>query len=128
MYLFDLPLVAFNSKISICPFSRASSCVVLIIPHVAVGLQEILGLKKPDVEKIEKELKNLLEKQRGKLDNLEFDPSKNVDYDEEMAAIGRDEKEEGEEASPAIEDLPKEEKKEKKEVKKKTEKQTKLKK
>ena len=35
----------------------------------------------------------MLEKHRGKLEDLEFDPSKSVEYDEEFARIGKEEKE-----------------------------------
>ena len=68
------------------------------IPHVAEALQELLGLKKQEVEKIEEELKQILEKTRGKLEDVDFDPEKNKEYDEEFASIGkRSEKEENEE-------------------------------
>ncbi len=59
------------------------------IPHVAEALRDILG--HVDMATIEKNLREMLESKRGRIDDLEFDPSKNVDYDEEFAKIGRDE-------------------------------------
>ena len=44
----------------------------------------------------------MLEQKRGKLDDLKFDPTKNVDYDEAFAKIGREETEETED--PASEE------------------------
>lgn len=76
---------------------KKRSYIEKYIPHVAVGLQEILGLKKYEAEQVEKELKKMLEKHRGKLEDLEFDPGKSTEYDEEFARIGREEKEESEE-------------------------------
>lgn len=66
------------------------------IPHVAEALQELLKLKKEEKEEIEEDLKVVLEKTRGKLEDVDFDPEKNKEYDEEFARIGRDETEEGE--------------------------------
>lgn len=92
---------------------KKRSYIEKYIPHVAIGLQEILGLKRFEMDNVEKQLRNLLEKHRGKLADVDFDPSKNIEYDGEMAAIGKDEKEEGEEeASPAIEDQEKKKKNE----------------
>jgi len=60
------------------------------IPHVAQALDEILGhVDKKTVESI---LKGLLEIKRGKLDEVGFDPKKNVEFDKKMAKIGKDEK------------------------------------
>ncbi len=91
---------------------KKRSYIEQYIPHVAIGLQEILGLKKLEKENVEKELRRLLEKHRGKLEDVEFDPTKSADYDEEFAKIGREEKKEEEEAGPAPEDQPKEKRRE----------------
>ncbi|MEE9525158.1 MAG: DNA topoisomerase VI subunit B [Candidatus Woesearchaeota archaeon] len=53
------------------------------IPHVADALKILLKLKEKDEKKIEKMLKQLLEKQRGKLDQIKIDDS---DYDKNLAS------------------------------------------
>ncbi|MEM4261184.1 MAG: DNA topoisomerase VI subunit B [Candidatus Woesearchaeota archaeon] len=58
------------------------------IPHIASALIELLDLKKSEEVEIESKLKELLEQHRGKVDSMEFDESKNVEYDEELAKIG----------------------------------------
>jgi DNA topoisomerase-6 subunit B len=60
------------------------------IPHVANALRELLKLKEKDEKKAEKLLKNILEKQRGKLHEIkvetsEFDESLALDKEEENA-------------------------------------------
>jgi len=67
------------------------------IPHVAEALKQILDLKEIDEKKLEAELEKMLEKSRGKLDDVNFDAEKNEEYDEEFAKIGRDEKNENDE-------------------------------
>ena len=64
------------------------------IPHVADALVELLDLQKVEKERITDHLKQILEKQRGKLEKVGFDASKNTEYDEEFAKIGREETEE----------------------------------
>jgi len=64
------------------------------IPHVSIALGEIMKLSKSEQDKISEMLKEVLEKSRGKLDDMEFDPEANQEYDEEMARIGKDEEEE----------------------------------
>ncbi len=59
------------------------------IPHVSAALKELLSLKLVEEDKIKKNLKKILETNRGKLENLKFDPKKNVDYDPELAKIGK---------------------------------------
>ncbi|MBW2991459.1 hypothetical protein KY348_07205, partial [Candidatus Woesearchaeota archaeon] len=76
---------------------KKRSYIEKYIPHVAIGLKEILGLKRVETDKVEQALKQMLEKHRGKLEDLEFDPGKSAEYDEEFAAIGKEEQEEGEE-------------------------------
>ncbi|TKJ17273.1 DNA topoisomerase VI subunit B [Candidatus Woesearchaeota archaeon B3_Woes] len=61
------------------------------IPHVAEALKELVGFKDADEKKVEEYLTSILEKQRGKLENLEV---VNEEYDEELAKIGKDNKEE----------------------------------
>lgn len=61
------------------------------IPHVAEALKELVGYTQKDEEKVQSFLKEILEKKRGKLDDIEIE---NPDYDEEFANIGKDNKEE----------------------------------
>jgi len=61
------------------------------IPHVAEALKELVGYKESDENKVKKLLKQILEKKRGKLENIKID---NPDYDEELAKIGKEEKKE----------------------------------
>ena len=70
--------------------------IEIFIPHVAEALKELLDLKKIDEDKIKEDLRAILEKKRGKLETLEFDASKNVEYDEEFAKIGQEEAKEEE--------------------------------
>ena len=73
--------------------------IEIFIPHVADALKVLLG-KEADQEKIKENLRELLEKHRGTLEEMEFDASKNVEYDEAFAKLGRkkesDEESEGE--------------------------------
>ncbi|MBS3142474.1 DNA topoisomerase VI subunit B [Candidatus Woesearchaeota archaeon] len=59
------------------------------IPIVGEALREILKIKEVEEKKIREELEKLLEKTRGQVEDLEFDESKNVEYDEELAKIGK---------------------------------------
>jgi len=76
---------------------KKRSYIEKYIPHVAIGLKEILDLKKYETENIENELRKMLEKHRGKLEDMGFDPSKNIDFDEELARIGKEEEKETQE-------------------------------
>jgi DNA topoisomerase-6 subunit B len=58
------------------------------IPHVSAALKELLDLKQIEQTKVEALLKELLEKHRGKLEEIEAD---NEEYDEEFASIGKEE-------------------------------------
>ena len=63
------------------------SYIETYIPFVATALREILGFGEKDKENIEILLKEILEKNRGKLEEIQ---SKNDEFDEEFALIGRD--------------------------------------
>ncbi len=60
------------------------------IPHVAGALKNILTLKAAEVQEIEDDLKSILEKKRVELKEV---AAENVEYDEEFARIGQEEKE-----------------------------------
>ncbi len=85
-----------NKKRKVRDEFKKRSYIEKYIPHVAEALEELLGKKSIDRAKVEVMLRELLEKKRGKLDDMEFDPGKNVEYDEELARIGK-EGEKGEE-------------------------------
>ena len=66
----------------------------MFIPHVGEALKELLKLNDSDEKKTEKLLAEILEKKRGKLEQVE---AENLEYDEEFAKIGEEETEESEE-------------------------------
>lgn len=59
------------------------------IPHICTALKDLLGLKEKDKEEINKNLKELLEQHRGKIEDI---AEENVEYDEAFAKIGKEEK------------------------------------
>ncbi|MFP4523633.1 MAG: DNA topoisomerase VI subunit B [Candidatus Nanoarchaeia archaeon] len=59
--------------------------------HVATGLKDLLQLDKGDEDVLIRKLEHILEQKRGDLDTMEFDPSKNTEYDAEWAKIGKEE-------------------------------------
>ncbi|MBR9692760.1 DNA topoisomerase VI subunit B [Candidatus Woesearchaeota archaeon] len=62
------------------------------IPKLADAIVTILGEGESEKEAIETHLVDLLEKTRGEVEDMAFDPSKNVEYDAEFAKIGKEEK------------------------------------
>jgi DNA topoisomerase-6 subunit B len=80
-----------NKKRKIFAESKKRDYIQIYIPHVSDALKELLDLKKAEQDKIERNLKEVLEKQRGKLENIEADTS---EYDEEFAQIGKEGKNE----------------------------------
>ncbi|MBN1646060.1 DNA topoisomerase VI subunit B [Candidatus Woesearchaeota archaeon] len=70
---------------------KKRSYIEKYLEHVAIGLQELLALDDARRKALEIELRHILEKDRGKLEDMEFDPSKNVDYDKKFASIGKGE-------------------------------------
>jgi DNA topoisomerase-6 subunit B len=59
------------------------------IPHMVIGLKEMLKFGKAEEELLQKYLEELLEQHRGEVEDMEFDESKNVDYDENLAGMGK---------------------------------------
>jgi DNA topoisomerase-6 subunit B len=59
------------------------------IPHLVLGLQDILKFGKAEEEATEKALAELLEEHRGELEDVEFDENKNEEFDETMSNIGK---------------------------------------
>ncbi len=62
--------------------------IKMYIPHVAEALKELVGFKESDEEKIKELLAQILEKERGELQDISV---VNEDYDSELANIGKDE-------------------------------------
>ncbi|MBD3313310.1 DNA topoisomerase VI subunit B [Candidatus Woesearchaeota archaeon] len=71
---------------------KKRSYIEKYMPYVGQALQQILDLKKSDEDQIENNLKEILEKKRGKLQKVEME---NADYDEEFARIGNEKEESG---------------------------------
>lgn len=70
---------------------KKRSYIEKYIPYVIEALKEILKLKKTDEIDLDKLLNEILEKHRGKLDDVEFKPDENTEFDEEFAKIGKGE-------------------------------------
>lgn len=79
-----------NKKKRVGDELKKRSYIETYIPHIADAVREIVGQDNFDKSLFEERLRSLLEKTRGKVDDLKFDPSKNVEYDEELASIGKD--------------------------------------
>lgn len=69
---------------------KKRSYIETFIPHINAALKDILGFEEHKGREIESNLAILLEKKRGKLDEMKFDPTKNKEYDESFAKIGRE--------------------------------------
>ena len=108
-----------NKKRRLNAESNKRNYIETYIPHVSLALKEILG-KEVDQKKVEYALKEVLEKHRGKLEDIE---AENLEYDEEFAKIGKEEaeKEAREKETKSEKEKPKKEAKSEKK-----EKQTKL--
>lgn len=82
-----------NKKRKINFESKKRSYIETYIPYVGEALKEILDLSEADEKRTEKFLKEALEKKRGKLEDIK---AVNLEYDEELAQIGKGEDEEEE--------------------------------
>ncbi|MGV8162016.1 MAG: DNA topoisomerase VI subunit B [Candidatus Nanoarchaeia archaeon] len=69
---------------------KKRSYIELYMPHISDALKDILSLNDQQKKDIEEKLLVLLEKTRGKLDDMSFDPDKNEEYDEDFASIGKE--------------------------------------
>lgn len=68
---------------------KKRSYIEKYIPHVAIGLKEILKLTDSEESNIVHMLEEVLEQKRGKLEEIKID---NADYDAEFAKIGKEDK------------------------------------
>lgn len=73
------------------------SYIETFIPHIAEALVELMDLKKVEEVKLKENLKELLEKHRGELEDIDFKPEANTEYDEEFANVGKAESDESDE-------------------------------
>ncbi|MFT4250152.1 MAG: DNA topoisomerase VI subunit B [Candidatus Woesearchaeota archaeon] len=73
---------------------KKRSYIEKYLPHLASSVTAILEGDRADEEELTNHLVDLLEKKRGALDDLRFDPEANEEYDEEFAKIGREDEEE----------------------------------
>jgi DNA topoisomerase VI subunit B len=80
-----------NKKRRVHDEFKKRSYIEKYIPHVIEALEELLGKKAIDQAKLTEALKEILEKTRGKLEEVGFDPEKNEEFDEEFATLGKGE-------------------------------------
>lgn len=73
-----------RKKKSIHAESERRDYIETFIPHVSAALKELIGFGAKDEERAKILLKEILEKHRGKLEDVSFDPSKNQEFDEEF--------------------------------------------
>ena len=78
-----------NKKKKVGAELKKRSYIETYIPHITEALSELLD-KKDEKEKLSKNLSIMLEKQRGEVEKLDFDPNKNTEYDEELSKIGKE--------------------------------------
>jgi DNA topoisomerase VI subunit B len=69
---------------------KKRSFIEIYIPHVAEALKELIGLNEKEMEAIEINLQEALESKRGKIEKVGFEKSKNEEYDEDFAKIGKE--------------------------------------
>jgi len=78
-----------HKKNRVAAESKKRGYIEKYIPILADALKELLALKKTEELEIEKNLKTILEKYRGKLEKVEME---NLEYDEAFAKIGKKQK------------------------------------
>lgn len=66
------------------------------IPHIAEALKDLVDSKEYQKENVETSLKEILERKRGEIEDIEAD---NQEFDEEFAQIGKKKKKQGEEGT-----------------------------
>lgn len=79
-----------NKKRRIGDEAKKRGYIEKYIPHVALGLQEILKFSDQQKKEIEEDLAKILEHTRGELEEITVD---NPEYDEALAKIGAEEEE-----------------------------------
>ncbi len=86
-----------NKKRRVGDELKKRSYIETYIPHISEALKEILNYSDSDKKDVENKLEKILEKTRGKLEDMEFDPTKNEEYDEDFAKIGKEDYEDSDE-------------------------------
>ncbi len=79
-----------NKKRRVGDEMKKRSYIELYMPHISEAIKDILKLTDVQKKELEVQLSALLEKTRGKLEDMDFDPDKNEEYDEDLASIGRE--------------------------------------
>ncbi len=69
---------------------KKRSYIELYMPHISDALKEILSLSDSQKKEVEEHLLILMEKTRGKLEDMSFDPEKNEEFDRDFANIGKE--------------------------------------
>lgn len=75
---------------------KKRSYIELYMPHISDAIKEILALTDTQKKELEDHLLVLMEKTRGKLEDMSFDPNKNEEFDREFASIGKEDEEDDE--------------------------------
>ena len=73
---------------------KKRSFIEKYIPSVAKALKELLYYSDVEEKNVIKLLEDLLEEQRGEIEDMSFDEKKNIEYDAEFAKIGKEEEDE----------------------------------
>jgi len=81
-----------NKKRKVKDELKKRNYIEIYIPHIVDALKEILNFPEHERADLEKDLGESLEQARGKLDKMEFDPTKNEEYDKDFANIGKEDK------------------------------------
>ncbi|MBT4539085.1 DNA topoisomerase VI subunit B [Candidatus Woesearchaeota archaeon] len=66
------------------------------IPSLAGALKTLLNFPDSEEERIINNLYTILEQERGEVKEIKFDPTKNTEYDSDLASFGKEEKQEDE--------------------------------
>ncbi len=78
-----------NKKKKIGAEAKKRDFITKFMPHIAEALGELLNLDEEKKKRIEDDLAEILQHERGKLEEIKVD---NPDYDPEFAKIGKEEK------------------------------------
>ena len=89
-----------HKKKRIMAETKKRNYIEIFIPHVSDALKDLISLSQKDQDKLQGILKDILEKQRGKLDEIKID---NPDYDEELANMGKEDKKESQKTLGEVE-------------------------
>ena len=60
---------------------KKRSYIETYIPHISAALKDLMGDTSYDEPKVQRMLRDILEKSRGTVEDMKFDPKKNKEYD-----------------------------------------------